>query len=86
MEKTEKNNENIVERMGEMKKTLKIEGMMCNNCKMHVEKALNALDGVKAVVDLGKKSAEISSTKEISNEILTETVKEAGYEVTAIEE
>ena len=35
-----------------MKKTLSIEGMMCAHCAAHVEKALNALPGVTAAVDL----------------------------------
>ena len=35
-----------------MKKELKVSGMMCNHCRMHVEKALNALPGVKATVTL----------------------------------
>ena len=34
-----------------MQKTLTIEGMMCAHCAAHVEKALNALPGVTAVVD-----------------------------------
>ena len=29
-----------------------VDGMTCNHCRMHVEHALNALDGVKAVVTL----------------------------------
>ena len=35
-----------------MKKTYKVEGMMCKNCRRHVEEALNAMDGVKAEVTL----------------------------------
>ncbi|MGN0715596.1 MAG: heavy metal translocating P-type ATPase, partial [Anaerovoracaceae bacterium] len=35
-----------------MKKVLKIEGMMCNHCQAHVDKALNGLEGVTASVDL----------------------------------
>ena len=35
-----------------MKKTLKIEGMMCDHCRVHVEKALNGISGVEAVVTL----------------------------------
>ena len=42
-----------------MKKTFKVEGMMCGHCRMHVEKALNALDGVKAVVTLDPPAAEV---------------------------
>lgn len=29
-----------------MEKTLKIEGMMCGHCEMHIKKALEAIDGV----------------------------------------
>ncbi len=35
-----------------MKKTYKVEGMMCKHCRRHVEEALNAMDGVKAEVTL----------------------------------
>ncbi len=35
-----------------MKKEYTIEGMMCNHCRMHAEKALNQLDGVTATVSL----------------------------------
>ena len=34
-----------------MKKVL-VEGMMCEHCKAHVEKALNDIDGIQATVDL----------------------------------
>ena len=35
-----------------MKKEYTIEGMMCNHCRMHAEKALNQLEGVQATVTL----------------------------------
>ena len=35
-----------------MKKEFKVEGMMCMHCRMHVEKALNSIEGVKATVTL----------------------------------
>ena len=35
-----------------MKKEFKVEGMTCNHCRMHVEKALNSIDDVKATVTL----------------------------------
>ena len=69
----------------EMNKTIYIEGMMCNHCKAHVEKALNALDGVTAVVDLEAKCARLTLTQEVSDDVLTQTVTDAGYEVTGIE-
>lgn len=47
------------------KKTMKkyrIEGMMCGHCRMHVEKALNSIDGVKASVTLDPPVAEVEFT------------------------
>ena len=35
-----------------MKKEFQVEGMMCNHCRMHVEKALNKVEGVQATVTL----------------------------------
>lgn len=35
-----------------MKKEYTIEGLMCNHCRMHAEKALNQLEGVQATVTL----------------------------------
>ena len=44
--KVEPSTENV------MKKEFKVEGMMCNHCRMHVEKALNSMEGVHATVTL----------------------------------
>lgn len=45
-----------------MKQTLKVSGMMCNHCRMHVEKALNKLEGVHATVTLDPPVATIEFT------------------------
>ena len=45
-----------------MKKEFKVDGMMCNHCRMHVEKALNALEGVRAAVTLEPPVAEVEFT------------------------
>ena len=65
-----------------MKKTLSIEGMMCDHCAAHVEKALNALPGVTAAVDLAGSSAVV--TGDVSDEALKKAVADAGYTVTDI--
>lgn len=65
-----------------MQKTLTIEGMMCAHCAAHVEKALNALPGVTAVVDLAAKTAVV--TGDADNEALKKAVDDAGYQVTDI--
>ncbi len=63
-------------------KEISIEGMMCDHCKMHVEKALSALEGVEKVeVSLENKNAKIETSKEIDNETIEKAVKEAGYTV-----
>ena len=65
-----------------MKKTVTIQGMMCAHCVAHVEKALNALPGVKATVDLAAGTAVVES--DVTDEAIRTAVTEAGYEVTAI--
>ena len=78
--------EDIYEDEGEttMTKTMKIEGMMCPHCSGRVEKALNALEGVTAVVDLQAGTATVTMTAEVSDEVLTKAVVDAGYEVTSV--
>ena len=69
-----------------MQKVIKINGMMCPHCTGRVSDALNALEGVKAEVSLdngGQAVVEISGN--VSDELLTNTVTAAGYEVTGIE-
>lgn len=64
----------------EMKKVLTIEGMMCAHCQMHVQKALAAVEGVQeAAVDLEKKQATVSLSKNVSDQALMDAVSEAGY-------
>ena len=67
-----------------MKKVLKIEGMMCHHCTGRVDKVLNEMDGVSAVVSLEDKSAEVTLTKDITDEELVKVVTDAGYEVVDI--
>lgn len=78
--------EESVEKTGkgenEMKKVLKIEGMMCPHCQAHVEKALSAVGGVESVeVSLEEKSATVTLGADVSNEVLTQAVTDAGYDV-----
>ena len=62
-----------------MKKEYKIEGMMCNHCRMHVENALNRLDGVSAVVTLDPPVAvAVFSGREYSVEDLQKALAEEG--------
>ena len=69
-----------------MKKTMKIEGMMCGHCEATVKKALEALDGVEeAVVSHENGTAVVSMTNEVSDDVLTQTVEDKDYKVTGIE-
>lgn len=63
-------------------KTVKIEGMMCMHCKAHVEKALTAIDGISAKVDLDNNCAYIEG--EVDNETLKKAITDAGYIVISI--
>jgi Cu+-exporting ATPase len=67
-----------------MEKKLTVEGMSCGHCVMNVEKALNAIDGVTATVDLDSKTATVSLQKDVSDEVLKKAVTDVGYEVTEI--
>ena len=63
-----------------MEKTLKIEGMLCNHCVMHVQKALAAIPGVqKADVSLENKSAKVTIDPIVADETLRYAIEEAGY-------
>ena len=69
-----------------MNKTMKIEGMMCGHCTGRVEKALSAIDGVSAVeMSLEGKSATLTLSKDVDNQVLTDAVTQAGYEVVSVQ-
>lgn len=62
-------------------KTIKINGMACNHCKMTVEKVLGEIDGVEKVeVNLENKEAKVTLTKDIENDIFKAAVEGAGFE------
>lgn len=68
-----------------MNKTMIIEGMMCTHCTGRVEKALAAIDGVAAVeMSLEGKSATLTLAKDVPDQVLTDAVTEAGYEVVSV--
>jgi len=69
-----------------MKKTMIIEGMMCTHCTGRVEKALSAVDGVTAVeMSLEGKSATLTLSKAVEDQVLTDAVTQAGYEVVSVQ-
>ena len=63
-------------------KTLKIEGMMCGHCEMHVKKALEAIPGVElAVASHEKGPAVVTLSSSVDDATLCKAVEEAGYKV-----
>ena len=73
------------ERVDTMKKVLEVEGMMCQHCVAHVNKALSGIEGVEGVeVSLEGKTATVTLGKEVSDDVLTKAVVDAGYEVKGV--
>jgi len=67
-----------------MRKLLKIEGMSCGHCVMHVQSALEDVPGVKsAKVDLLERSAMVDG-ENLNDQALRAAVAEAGYSVSSI--
>ena len=62
------------------KKTVIIEGMQCNHCKVTVEKVLGAIEGIEKVeVNLSNKTVVIEMSKEIDNNTIKKVIEEAGF-------
>ncbi len=68
-----------------MKKTMVIEGMSCSHCSGRVEKALNAIEGVTAKVNLEAKTASITVEGNVSDQQLRQAVTDEGYEVVSLD-
>lgn len=78
-------NTNKKERIDTMKKVLDIEGMMCQHCVAHVNKALSGIEGVEAVeVSLENKNAAVTLAADVSDDALVKAVVDAGYEVKGV--
>ena len=81
--KTNHNQEN--KEIGTMKKTMKIEGMMCGHCEATVKKALEGLDGVaSAEVSHEAGTAVVELSADVADDVLKKTVEDKDYKVTAI--
>ena len=66
-----------------MEKTIKIKGMMCSHCEMHVQKALEALEGVESARASHEKGSAVVTLKEgvsLDEAKVKSAVEEAGYE------
>ncbi len=69
-----------------MKKTMKIEGMMCGHCEARVKKVLEALPQVdSAEVSHEAGTAVVTLNGEIGDDVLKKTVEDQDYKVTSIQ-
>ena len=84
--KVRQNKENkILKETDTMKKTLKIEGMMCGHCEATVKKALEAVNGVSlAEVSHASGTATVTLTEEVADEVLKQAVEARDYKVIEI--
>ena len=81
--KTNHNQEN--KEIGTMKKTMKLEGMMCGHCEATVKKALEGLDGVtSAEVSHEAGTAVVELSADVADDVPKKTVEDKDYKVTAI--
>lgn len=76
-----KSKENII-----MKKTMKIEGMMCGHCEARVKKVLEAIPEVEiAQVSHETDTAVVTLSSPLADEVLKNTVEAQDYKVISIE-
>ena len=69
-----------------MKKTMKINGMMCGHCEARVKKALEAVEGVQeAVVSHEAGNAVVTLSSDVADEVLKKAVEDQDYEVVSVE-
>ena len=69
-----------------MKKTIRIEGMMCGHCEATVKKALEALPQVDAAeVSHTAGAAVVTLNADVADDVLTKAVEDKDYKVTGIE-
>jgi copper chaperone CopZ len=61
---------------------LKINGMMCEGCENRVKNAVKNIDGVeKVTADHNTGKVSVTTNKEVSKEVIAETLEDIGYEI-----
>ena len=79
--KIKQDNDTIVMENKMEEKTIKVNGMMCEHCEMHVKKALEAIDGIEAAVaDHKKGEVKLNLSKPVSEDAMKAAITDAGYE------
>ena len=85
-DKTVSDDGNAGKGKNKMRKTMKIEGMMCGHCEATVKKALEAVEGVEsAAVSHQNGTAVVTCAENVSESVLKEAVEAKDYTVTGIE-
>ena len=75
-----------VKRSKNMKKTVKIEGMMCPHCETNVKKTLEALGNVtSAEVSHKAGTAILTLSGDVDNAVIKKAVEDKGYKVVSIQ-
>ena len=73
--------EQIMEENKMEERTIKVNGMMCEHCEMHVKKALEAIDGIDAAAaDHKKGEVKLTLSKAVAEDAMKAAVTEAGYD------
>ena len=84
-EEDNKDKEGKTEGENDMKKTMKIEGMMCEHCEATVKKALESIDGVEnAEVSHEAGQAVVTMNTDFADADLKKAVEDKDYEVKSI--
>ena len=66
-------------------KTIDVDGMTCEKCIFKVVRALEKVDGVKlAAASLEQQSARVGLKENISDDVLREAIRKAGYTAGAV--
>ena len=82
----DENKESSIKEDPAMKKTLKVEGMMCGHCEARVKKALEALPEVtEAVVSHETGTAIVTLNADVADDVLKKAVEDQDYPVTDIQ-
>ena len=69
-----------------MKKTVKIEGMMCGHCEMSVRKALEAIDGIEqATVSHETGTAECTMSKDVDADVIRKAIEDKDFTFVSID-
>ncbi|MBQ9536319.1 MAG: cation transporter [Desulfovibrionaceae bacterium] len=63
-----------------MEKRLTVEGMKCPHCEAHVKEALEKIPGVtQAVADHTQNLVTVTMSQDVAEDVLKESVTQAGY-------